>query len=178
MRSSRINPNPAAAAVRALLPTVVLGAVLGGVSVRFRSHLGDAARAIELVNAARLPGPVGKGAQSTLVQGVGGAVEMPPGFLAPAYEAVRAAGGVCISDEVQTGFGRLGDSMFGIEQWGVEPDIMTMAKGIANGLPLGNTPVEPANRQGSQVRFLHGQSRSRTGTGLCNKVYHQMSSFR
>ena len=54
-------------------------------------------------------------------------------------EIVHRYGGLFICDEVQTGFGRLGDTMFGIEQWDVEPDIMTMAKGIANGLPLANT---------------------------------------
>ena len=51
-------------------------------------------------------------------------------------EIVRKHGGVFICDEVQTGFGRTGKHMFGIEHWGVEPEIMTMAKGIANGMPL------------------------------------------
>jgi len=70
------------------------------------------------------------------IQGVGGTVELPPGFLAPVYEAVRAAGGVCISDEVQTGFGRTGTAFWGFENHGVVPDIVTMAKGIGNGAPL------------------------------------------
>src|SRR5262249_32968453 len=48
-----------------------------------------------------------------------------------------------ICDEVQTGFGRTGGTMWGIEHWGVEPDIMTMAKGVANGLPLGVTIATP-----------------------------------
>ena len=52
---------------------------------------------------------------------------------------MRKYGGVFICDEVQTGFGRTGDKWWGCEQYGVEPDIMTMAKGIANGLPMGNT---------------------------------------
>lgn len=71
------------------------------------------------------------------IQGVGGAVEMPPGYLQKAYEHVRAAGGLCISDEVQTGFGRTGDKFWGFENHGVTPDIVTMAKGIGNGCPLG-----------------------------------------
>src|SRR5690606_7797805 len=50
---------------------------------------------------------------------------------------------VFISDEVQTGWGRTGDKWFGIEHWGVEPDIMTMAKGMANGSPIGCTIATP-----------------------------------
>ena len=73
------------------------------------------------------------------IQGVGGYIPAPPEYFKIVVEIVHQYGGVFICDEVQTGFGRLGDTMFGIEQWGVEPDIMTMAKGIANGLPLGNT---------------------------------------
>ncbi len=71
------------------------------------------------------------------IQGVGGAVEMPMGYLQKAYEHVRAAGGLCISDEVQTGFGRTGNNFWGFENHGVTPDIVTMAKGIGNGCPLG-----------------------------------------
>jgi len=59
------------------------------------------------------------------------------------YEIVRQYGGLFISDEVQTGFGRTGEKWFGIEHWGVQPDIMTMAKGIANGFPLANTMTTP-----------------------------------
>ena len=70
------------------------------------------------------------------IQGVGGFVTPPPEYFAIAAEIVRKHGGVFIADEVQTGFGRTG-RMWGIEHYGVEPDMMTMAKGIANGLPLG-----------------------------------------
>jgi alanine-glyoxylate transaminase/(R)-3-amino-2-methylpropionate-pyruvate transaminase len=70
------------------------------------------------------------------IQGVGGFVEFPQGYLKQAYEHVRAAGGVCIADEVQTGFGRLGTHFWGFETQGVIPDIVTMAKGIGNGCPL------------------------------------------
>jgi 4-aminobutyrate aminotransferase-like enzyme len=58
-------------------------------------------------------------------------------------EIVRKYGGLFISDEVQTGFGRTGSKWFGIEHWGVEPDIMTCAKGIANGAPMGATVATP-----------------------------------
>lgn len=70
------------------------------------------------------------------IQGVGGFVEFPHGYLKQTYEHVRAAGGVCIADEVQTGFGRLGAHFWGFESQGVIPDIVTMAKGIGNGCPL------------------------------------------
>jgi len=73
------------------------------------------------------------------VQGVGGFIVAPPEYLPLAVKIVREHGGVFICDEVQTGFGRTGGKMFGIEHWGVEPEIMTMAKGIANGFPMGVT---------------------------------------
>src|SRR5690606_2558655 len=52
-------------------------------------------------------------------------------------------GGLCIADEVQTGWGRTGDKWFGIEHWNVEPDIITSAKGMANGIPIGWTIATP-----------------------------------
>ncbi len=70
------------------------------------------------------------------IQGVGGVVVFPDGYLQHAYEHVRAAGGVCIADEVQAGFGRTGTHFWGFETQGVIPDIVTMAKGIGNGCPL------------------------------------------
>ena len=70
------------------------------------------------------------------IQGVGGFVEFPQGYLKHTYEHVRAAGGVCIADEVQTGFGRTGTHFWGFETQGVIPDIVTLAKGIGNGCPL------------------------------------------
>ncbi len=73
------------------------------------------------------------------VMGVGGFIVAPDGYMKLAAEIIRKYGGVFIADEVQSGFGRTGGKMWGIEQHGVEPDIMTMAKGIANGLPLGAT---------------------------------------
>ena len=76
------------------------------------------------------------------IQGVGGFITPPPEYFPIAVDIVRKYGGVFISDEVQTGFGRTG-KMFGIENWGVKPDIMTMAKGIANGMPIGVTIARP-----------------------------------
>lgn len=77
------------------------------------------------------------------IQGVGGFVTPPPEYFKIAVEIIRKYGGVFICDEVQTGFGRTGGKMFGIEHWEVEPDIMTMAKGVANGMPLGVTIARP-----------------------------------
>lgn len=77
------------------------------------------------------------------IQGVGGAVPLLDGYLKKVYDIVRSHGGVCIADEVQTGFGRTGSKYFGFENQGVVPDIVTMAKGIGNGLPMGAVVTTP-----------------------------------
>ena len=77
------------------------------------------------------------------IQGVGGCVVFPDNYLKHACEHVRAAGGVCIADEVQAGFGRTGSHYWGFETQGVIPDIVTMAKGIGNGCPLGAVVTTP-----------------------------------
>ena len=77
------------------------------------------------------------------IQGVGGFIVPPPGYFKRVLPIVKEAGGVFISDEVQTGWGRTGGKWFGIEQWGVEPDIMTFAKGMGNGSPIGCTIATP-----------------------------------
>jgi 4-aminobutyrate aminotransferase len=73
------------------------------------------------------------------IQGVGGFIVPPNGYLERAAEIIRDCGGLFIADEVQTGFGRTGEHWFGIEHAGVTPDIMVMAKGIAGGYPVGAT---------------------------------------
>lgn len=77
------------------------------------------------------------------IQGVGGFITPPPEYFKIVVDIVRKYGGVFICDEVQTGWGRTGDHWFGIEHWGVEPEIMTFAKGIANGAPVGATITTP-----------------------------------
>jgi 4-aminobutyrate aminotransferase-like enzyme len=67
---------------------------------------------------------------------VGGQIVFPPGYLAEVYSHVRAAGAVCIADEVQVGFGRLGTHFWGFETQGVVPDIVVLGKPIGNGFPL------------------------------------------
>ena len=71
------------------------------------------------------------------VYGNAGGISLPAGYLRDAYAKVRARGGVCIADEVQVGYGRLGEYFWGFEEQGVVPDIITMAKGMGNGQPLG-----------------------------------------
>ena len=81
---------------------------------------------------------------SESIQGVGGTVVLPDGYLQHTYAHVRAAGGICIADEVQPGFGRTGTHYWGFETQGVIPDIVTMAKGIGNGCPLAAVITTPA----------------------------------
>jgi 4-aminobutyrate aminotransferase len=77
------------------------------------------------------------------ILGVGGFIVPPAGYFERAVEITRAAGGLFIADEVQTGWGRTGDKWFGIEHWNVEPDIITSAKGMGNGVPIGMTIATP-----------------------------------
>jgi 4-aminobutyrate aminotransferase len=77
------------------------------------------------------------------IQGAAGYIVPPPGYFQRMAEIIRSYGGLFICDEVQAGFGRTGGKWFGIEHWDVEPDIMVMAKGIANGFPVGATMTRP-----------------------------------
>lgn len=77
------------------------------------------------------------------IQGVGGTVQFPKGFIKKAAELVRSNGGVFISDEVQTGFGRTGEHFWGFQGHDIIPDIVTMAKGIGNGFPLAAVVTTP-----------------------------------
>ena len=68
--------------------------------------------------------------------GCGGQIDLPPGYLKATFESVRQEGGICICDEVQVGFGRVGDHMWAFEAQGVVPDIVTLGKPIGNGHPI------------------------------------------
>jgi 4-aminobutyrate aminotransferase-like enzyme/Ser/Thr protein kinase RdoA (MazF antagonist) len=74
---------------------------------------------------------------SETVHGNAGGILLPDGYLEAVYGAIRAAGGVCIADEIQVGYGRLGHHFWGFRQQGVEPDLITVAKAMGNGHPLG-----------------------------------------
>jgi alanine-glyoxylate transaminase/(R)-3-amino-2-methylpropionate-pyruvate transaminase len=90
------------------------------------------------------------------ILGVGGVIVPPPGWMKRAVDIVRKYGGIFICDEVQTGFGRTG-TMWGIDGEGVEPDVVTMAKGIANGFPISavvtTTALANAWRAGNVATF-------------------------
>ncbi len=93
------------------------------------------------------------------VLGVGGFIVPPPGYFQVAVAIVRKYGGIFICDEVQTGFGRTGGKMNGIEHWGVEPEVLTYAKGMANGLPIGAavaTEQVAASMQGLTISTFGG----------------------
>lgn len=77
------------------------------------------------------------------IQGVGGFITPPPEYFKIVFTIVKKYGGLFISDEVQTGFARTGKKWFGIEHWEVEPDMITCAKGLANGTPVGATVATP-----------------------------------
>ncbi len=81
------------------------------------------------------------------IQGVGGFIVPPKEYFKEIVGIIRKYGGLFISDEVQTGWGRTGGKMFGIEHWGVDPDIMTFAKGMANGVPIGATIATAGSRR-------------------------------
>jgi 4-aminobutyrate aminotransferase len=94
----------------------------------------DLEEAIQTVTSGRLAAFVAEP-----IQGIGGFITPPKEYFSEIIAIVRKYGGLFICDEVQTAWGRTGGKMFGIEHWGVEPDIMTFAKGMANGTPIGAT---------------------------------------
>jgi 4-aminobutyrate aminotransferase-like enzyme len=93
------------------------------------------------------------------IQGVGGFIVPPKEYFQEIVAIIRKYGGLFICDEVQTGWGRTGGKMFGIEHWGVDPDIMTFAKGMANGVPIGATIATPEvadSMQGNTISTFGG----------------------
>jgi alanine-glyoxylate transaminase / (R)-3-amino-2-methylpropionate-pyruvate transaminase len=88
------------------------------------------------------------------IQGVGGFAVAPTDYFRRIEPLVREAGGILIIDEVQTGWGRTGKHWCGIEHWGLQPDVMTFAKGIANGAPVGATVMTPEVAESVQALTL------------------------
>jgi 4-aminobutyrate aminotransferase-like enzyme len=110
------------------LPDVYRGPYRGpDAGARYAAHVADTAE--------RTGGPAAFFAESA--SGCGGQIFFPRGYLAEAFAAVRASGGVCVADEVQTGFGRAGSHFWMFQTQRVVPDIVTMGKPIANGHPMG-----------------------------------------
>jgi len=104
---------------------------------KYAAHVG------EIIDRARVAGRSVAAFIAETLPSVGGQVVLPPGYLAEAYRHVRAAGGVCIADEVQVGFGRLGTHFWGFETQGVVPDIVVLGKPIGNGFPLAAVVTTP-----------------------------------
>ena len=92
----------------------------------------DARHVVDLVGKLRLCGFIAESMPS-----VAGQIVFPDGYLAKVYEAVREAGGVCIADEVQTGYGRIGTHFWAFEKYDVVPDVVVLGKPIGNGHPIG-----------------------------------------
>jgi 4-aminobutyrate aminotransferase-like enzyme len=93
------------------------------------------------------------------IQGVGGFITPPKEYFKIVFKIVKKYGGLFIADEVQTGWGRTGKKWFGIENWEVTPDMITSAKGMANGVPIGLTVTTPeiaASYQGSNIATFGG----------------------
>src|SRR5207237_8566342 len=103
-----------------------------------RSYAADVKSLIDHATSGQIAGFIAES-----IQGVGGCVVFPDDYLRQAYEHVRKAGGVCIADEVQTGFGRTGTHFWGFQNWDVMPDMVCMAKGIGNGTALGAVTTTP-----------------------------------
>ncbi|HEX4439723.1 MAG TPA: aminotransferase class III-fold pyridoxal phosphate-dependent enzyme, partial [Thermoanaerobaculia bacterium] len=104
---------------------------------RFAAHVGEGFAAL------RADGHTPSAFLCESVLSCGGQVVPPPGYLAEAYRRARDAGAVCIADEVQIGFGRVGDAFWGFETQGVVPDVVTMGKPIGNGHPLAAVVTTP-----------------------------------
>lgn len=112
-------------------------------------YLTEVQRAIDSSTSGRIAGML-----IEPVQGYGGIVPMPEGYIAGAFERVRAAGGVCIVDEVQAGVGRTGEAFWAFESHGVVPDIVVAAKGIGNGIPLGAVIAKREIAEAMADKFL------------------------
>jgi alanine-glyoxylate transaminase/(R)-3-amino-2-methylpropionate-pyruvate transaminase len=125
-------PLPGNSAVHHALSPDPAGSVLSGTPEEIASK---AAADIREVIRYSTPGAIA-GFIAEPIQGVGGVTRGAPNYFREAYAVVREYGGLCIADEVQTGFGRTGEHYWGFQNYGVTPDIVTMAKGIGNGVPL------------------------------------------
>ena len=102
------------------------------------------------------------------IQGVGGFITPPKEYFGIVAEIIRRFGGIFISDEVQTAWGRTGGKWFGIEQWGVVPDVITSAKGLGNGFPIGVTIARPEvaeSMRGLTISTFGGNPMATTAAG-------------
>jgi 4-aminobutyrate aminotransferase-like enzyme len=110
------------------------------------------------------------------IQGVGGFITPPKEYFKEIVGIVKKYGGLFICDEVQTAWGRTGGKMFGIEHWGVDPDIMTFAKGMANGAPIGATIATPEvadSMRGNTISTFGGNPVTCTAAGATIEVIEE-----
>lgn len=114
------------------------------------------------------------------IQGVGGFITPPKEYFKIVCKIIKKYGGVFISDEVQTGFGRTGDKWWGIENYGVQPDIITCAKGIANGVPCGATVAteEIANSYKGTTISTFGGNPVTSAAGLATIEYIEKNNLK
>ncbi len=108
-----------------------------------RAGMKYAQKVIEFIERMRKDGIGLAGFIAESCPSVGGQIFIPEGYLAEVYAAVRAVGGVCIADEIQTGYGRVGTSFYAFESHGVIPDIVALGKPIGNGHPIGAVITTP-----------------------------------
>ncbi|HEY7183246.1 MAG TPA: aminotransferase class III-fold pyridoxal phosphate-dependent enzyme [Blastocatellia bacterium] len=108
-----------------------------------RAGLKYARHVIEIIERLRESGDGPAGFIAETCPSVGGQIFLPEGYLAAVYSAVRAAGGVCIADEIQTAYGRIGKGFYAFESHGVTPDIVALGKPIGNGHPIGAVITTP-----------------------------------
>jgi len=97
----------------------------------------DARHVVDIVQQIQTSGQRLCGFIAESMPSVAGQIVLPEGYLQRVYEAVRGAGGVCIADEVQTGYGRIGTHFWAFEKYGVIPDVVVLGKPIGNGHPIG-----------------------------------------
>ena len=119
-------------------------------AARYAGHVDDAVTRVH-DRGGRLAGFIAETLPS-----VAGQIIPPAGYLRGVYERIRAAGGVCIADEVQTGLGRLGEHFWGFEQQAVRPDIVVLGKPLGNGHPIGAviTTAEIARSFDNGIEFF------------------------
>ena len=122
------------------VPDLYRGRYRAGEPMAAHLYAGHIATIIDqLAAAGRAPG----GYIAETCPSVGGQIFFPPGYLAEVYRLVHAAGGLCVADEVQTGYGRIGTHFWAFEAHGVTPDIVVMGKPIGNGHPIGAVVTTP-----------------------------------
>lgn len=139
---------------KAMNPDLYRGRYTYGTADAGKKYAADVQRIIEVL---KTNGKAPAAFICETLLGVGGQIPLPPGYLSEVYKHVRAAGGVCIADEVQVGFGRVGDKFWGFELQDVVPDIVVMGKPIGNGHPLAAVVVtnEIANAFNNGMEYFN-----------------------